>query len=239
MVREAGSIGSVSLMWAVYYVVGGVRSPASTQDVTPVSGILTFNPGDTFMTIPLMILDDVLPELAEELEVELTLSTVQPAPLIGARLGNDSVAMVLIEPSDDPYGVLVVSSSTSMLTVAEDVPAMDPTLGSATVEVVRTFGRIGTVRVLWEVYPQGSVSLPQYVDLIFFGVAGPGVSSATPRTNTNTSALSFTGQAGSIVTVPTMYQPNNITNGFTIRLVMHFIGKYTLYVSHTKVISHS
>ncbi len=215
--RGAGSLGTVSLQWTLYSIVGGVRTSANGDDITPVSGILTFNPGVRLLPLSLTVVNDDLPELGEEFEVEFRISTVQSAPLIGARLDNDSVSMVTVLPSDDPYGVLSISSSTSMLSVAEDIPPEDPSVGVATVDVVRSGGSIGTVQALWEVWPEGVESLPSYVDLLLYGVLGGGVRSATPRPSTNTSAITFTGQLDSIVRVPGDYQPTNVSNGFTVR----------------------
>jgi len=217
VVREAGSIGSVTLQWALYSVVGGVRTPADSLDIDPAAGILTFDPGMGVGAISLTIVDESLPELEEMFEVNFELSAVQTTPLIGAALGNDTVAMVTIAANDDPYGVLDVSLSSSMLNVAEDIPPESPGLGTATIEVVRLAGNIGSVRALWEVWPEGAEPLPAYVDLLFYGETGPAVSSATPRPHSNTSALSFTGQSGSSVSVPTTNQPINVSSGYSIR----------------------
>ena len=217
VVRDAGTIGSVTLQWTLYSVVGGVRTIADNQDIVPAAGILTFDPGVATLPITLTMVDETVAELAELFEVEVDLSDIQTTPLIGAALGNDTVAMVTIAASDDPHGVLDVSISSSMLSVAEDLPPQSPGLGTATVEVERSAGTIGSVRALWEVWPEGAGSLPQYVDLLFYGEAGPAVSSAMPRLHSNTSALSFTGQSGSTVSVPAMYQPTNLSSGYSIR----------------------
>lgn len=228
--RGGGSFGSVNLRWTIFSINSGTRSLADAMDVTPQMGVLNFNPGVLSQTISLSIIDDSTPELEEFLEVELSISSVQATPLSGARLDNDSVAVVVIDASDDPHGVLMVADGSSMLAVAEDIPPTNMALGTAAVEIVRSFGTIGSVRALWEVLPLSDNALPQFVDLLFFGVAGPAVSTASGRPSTGTTALRFSGQSSSIVTVPEIYQPSNTSNGFTIRYVLLFSGIYVTLV---------
>lgn len=211
VVRRGGSIGSVSLLWAVSSS-GGLTS---SRDISPSSRIITFGHGVQAVNITLIIEDDDIPELAEMFEVELTI--LGGVSNRGARLGNASLASIVIRESDEPNGVLRVADASTTLAIAEDVPLTDMSLGQAQVLVDRTFGTIGSVRALWEVLPVSSNILPNYIDMIFIGIHGPGVGVATPRPNTATSALRFSGQPGSVVSVPSQYQPRNISSGFTIR----------------------
>ena len=75
---------------------------------------------------------------------------------------------------------------------------------------------ISSSQVTWEILPRLESPLPCFTDLLFFGIPGAAVSPAQPRNETGTIALALMGQAGSVVSVPTEYQPV-ITNGFTIR----------------------
>lgn len=195
----------------------GSRSLADATDINPVTGIINFAPGEEVQQISLAILDDSIPELAETLLVELTIPSVEGVAISGARLGNDSTAIIVIGESDEPHGVLRIADASAMIAIAEDVPPENTALGQAQVRVDRTFGTIGAIRALWEILPVSDLALPSYVDLIFFGVRGADVTTVAPRPNTATPALRFSGQSGSVVTVPTQYHPANITNGFTIR----------------------
>lgn len=73
------------------------------------------------------------------------------------------------------------------------------------------------LQVLWEVFPSDSVPSASFVDLILHGVQMEGITSATPRPDTDTWALEFSGDA--VVTVATQEQPTaeTINDGFTIR----------------------
>lgn len=215
VVRDGGSFGSVSLRWMIYSIQAdsSSRSTASSTDIVPVTGIVTFAPGDQLQTIVLSVQDDTTPELAETFQVELTMQTV----VTGARLDNDSSAFVLVRESDEPNGVLRFADGSTAVSIAEDVPPANMALGQAQLSVDRTFGTIGAVRALWEVFSVSDNILPNYIDLIFFGEQGASVGVATPRPNTATAALRFFGVLGSVVTVPLQYHPVNITSGFTIR----------------------
>lgn len=217
--RGQGLFGTVSLSWMIYSIDGGtgVRSAASATDLSPTSGILTFPPSQVNQTILLHIQDDSIPELAEILEVELSILSVEDSAANAARLDNNSVATIIIGESDEPNGVLVIADSSAMVTVAEDVPPENTALGQAQIQVERRFGTIGYVRALWEIWLLSDINLPDFVDVIFFGERGTDVRNATLRPNTGTAALQFTGETGSVLTVPPQYHPTNITNGFTIR----------------------
>ena len=219
VVRGGGSFGLVSLRWTVYSFNANtsLRSIANTNDIIPTSGILNFSPREVSQTISLIILDDSIPELADIFEVELSPPTVEGVAVNGARLNIFSISVLTIGPSDEPYGVLRIADASTMIVIAEDVPPENTDLGRAQVQVHRTFGAIGNIRALWDVIPQAENNLPEYVDCIFFGQRGPGITTAAPRPNTATTALQFSGLTGSVVTVPSQYHPSNLSNGFTIR----------------------
>ena len=74
-------------------------------------------------------------------------------------------------------------------------------------------------QVLWDVVPEMEPPLPSFTDLLFFGTRGSAVSTFQSRNSTETMALEFTGEATSIVTVPSQYHPGTITNQLTITYV--------------------
>ena len=92
-------------------------------------------------------MDDILPELEEMFEVELSIAAIFGDSSTGARLGNSSIAVVVVPESDDPYGLFRIAEGSRMVEVAEDVPTDQPWLGRVTVSVERTFGMLGDVEV--------------------------------------------------------------------------------------------
>ena len=73
------------------------------------------------------------------------------------------------------------------------------------------------LQVLWEAFPSDSVPNASFVDLLLRGMQTEGITSASPRPDTDTWALQFRGDA--VVTVVTQEQPTaaDINDGFTIR----------------------
>ena len=92
-------------------------------------------------------MDDILPELEEMFEVELSIAAIFGDSRTGARLGNSSIAVVVVPESDDPYGLFRIAEESRMVEVAEDVPTDQPEFGTVTVSVERTFGMLGDVEV--------------------------------------------------------------------------------------------
>lgn len=204
----------------VYFisVESGSRIVADAADISPITGILSFDAGEMVRELSLTIHDDSIPELAEAFEVELSVISVDgEAAITGARVSNNSAAVVVVAASDEPRGVIRIADASTAIAIAEDVPAENPAVGMAQLQLERTFGSIGAVSVLWEVFPVADSDFPDYVDLLFFGAQGAEVGVAVPRPHTTTTALQFSGQPGSVVTVPSQYQPSNISAGFTIR----------------------
>lgn len=208
----------------IYFInaTSGNRIPADATDIAPITGILNFIPGQMMDEISLGVQDDSIPELSEMFQVELSITSIEGAFTSG-RLGNTSTVLVIVGESDEPNGVLMIADASTTITIAEDIPLDNVALGQAQILVDRIFGTIGAVEALWEITPLSDIILPDYVDLLFFGEHGAGVALATPRPNTATAALRFSGQSGSIVTVPSQYHPTNISSGFTIRLVVMII----------------
>ena len=217
--RSAGSFGTVDLRWRVWLLQDSSRTPADRTDLFPTSEIITFGPGNRSTLISFGIIDDSLPELSEVYEIELSIFNVQGETSDGASLGETNTSTVIVQESDDPYGLLSINPASADLVVAEDVPADNPGFGMATVRVDRMRGSIGNVRVLWEVLP-AEVSLPSFIDLLFLGERGASVQTTINRPDTGTEAVLFSAANGvsGLVTVPLQYQPD-ISNGFTIRYI--------------------
>lgn len=150
-------------------------------------------------------------------EVELFIFNIIGETDDGASIGATNTSTVIIQESDDPYGLLSIAGTSRDVEIAEDVPVGNPSLGTATVQVERIRGSIGDIQVLWEILPE-DVVLPSFVDLLFLGDRGASVQLASSRPDTGTRALRFTDTNGiaGLVTVPPQYHPD-ISNGFTIR----------------------
>ena len=218
MERSAGDFGTVDLRWTVWLLQGSSQTPADRADLFPTSGIVTFAPGNRSTLISFDIIDDSLPELSEVYEVQLSIFNIQGETNDGASLSDTNTSTVIVQESDDPYGLLSISpASAADLVIAEDIPVDDPGFGMATVQVERMRGSIGSIRVLWEVLP-ADVVLPSFVDLLFLGDRGASVQATVSRPDTGTQALLFSPANGAsgLVIVPPQYQPD-ISTGFTIR----------------------
>ena len=81
----------------VYYRIRFHNS--STEDVDPVSGVVTFDAGVSRSEILVNIVDDDTPEFREMFIVELT------KPVGGATIGGRRTLDVFIEENDHPFGL--------------------------------------------------------------------------------------------------------------------------------------
>lgn len=102
-VLDAPSAGTVT----VRYAVGGTATPGS--DFTLAPGTLTFAPGEMFRKLPLVLIADGLPELAETIVVTLSNPTA-------ATLGSISTHTITVTDASAP----VVTVTASPATVEED-----------------------------------------------------------------------------------------------------------------------
>ncbi len=98
--RSGGTVGTVSVGYATG---GGTATPEA--DYTPVSGTLTFGPGETSKTFVVPVVADSLYEGDET--VDLTLSS----PCGGAGLGGRVTATLMVADDDQPPAVSVSGGS--------------------------------------------------------------------------------------------------------------------------------
>lgn len=100
VVRSAGAFGEVSVDWQI------IRKGASTDpvnlDITPFSGTVTFASQEREKVILLDIIQDTDPEPAEEFTIRL----VKGTETNGAEIRGISEGTIIIEDSDDVYGVV-------------------------------------------------------------------------------------------------------------------------------------
>ena len=129
-------IGPVSHQARVaYYLVSGDAKPG--KDYLDRNGTVVFEVGERKKFISVNILDDAIPELAENFSVHLgnASSNTYVVP--------PAVAVVTILPSDDQHGVIQFAQSPKVL---------DEDGNSAGVfHVNRTAGTFGEVTVVWQV----------------------------------------------------------------------------------------
>ena len=129
VVQRIGALdGTMTVKWTATNVTTAAGDYAGT------SGVLTFGPGVASVPVPIMAINDVVPEVAETFA--LTLS----APTGGGVLGAQTTATVTINP--DALDLAGIFQFTGDVTVVEG--------GVATLTVTRTGGSAGPVLVSYQ-----------------------------------------------------------------------------------------
>ncbi|KAK1892564.1 Adhesion G-protein coupled receptor V1, partial [Dissostichus eleginoides] len=104
--------------------------------------------GESSKSVPVYVINDMVPELEETFLIELINQTTG-----GALLGELTRAIITILPSDDPFGAFVFQA----------VPVTIEEPGSNSIEVtlpiVRNAGTIGTVVVQWQATVNGKLAV--------------------------------------------------------------------------------
>lgn len=107
VLRNQGTFGEVSIDWVIQRADG--RTEPVEQDVGPVSGRLVFASGENEKSIELTIVQEILPEPAEQFNVILQASSVTGE----AKVQGITTAKLTIEDSDDVYGTVEFGSDAS------------------------------------------------------------------------------------------------------------------------------
>lgn len=136
---QVGPINETTTVVLLTIDLNGTASPG--QDYTTVQRIVTFDPGVITVTEQVYIIDDTEQEGDENLWVALSV------PGSSAVLYPPFNAMVVIEFSDDPGGVVTFVSMDNE-TISEDASTGDTT---ATFVVERSDGATGDITVSWTV----------------------------------------------------------------------------------------
>ncbi|XP_038661208.1 adhesion G-protein coupled receptor V1 isoform X3 [Scyliorhinus canicula] len=163
VVRAQGLLGNI--MVAYQTVPLTASSPSDYQDT---AGILDFKPGEQYKYITVNITDDSVPELPKRFQVVLLNSKSEVAELLGmgasgsgdgevefflpafhvrASLGIASEILVIIDASDDAYGVFQFSNDSLHLNGTEPEGGHEIVL----LEVVRTGGALSQTTLFWDV----------------------------------------------------------------------------------------
>ncbi|XP_036069486.1 adhesion G-protein coupled receptor V1 isoform X2 [Oryzias melastigma] len=100
IVRNAGTIGSVTVKWQAT-----VNGKLAVGDIRPTSGEVKFDPAETIKTLRVEILADDLPEITEIIKVELTEASN------GGNLGADKSVNIIVPANDNPHGTVYFDQS--------------------------------------------------------------------------------------------------------------------------------
>ncbi|XP_054629148.1 adhesion G-protein coupled receptor V1 isoform X2 [Dunckerocampus dactyliophorus] len=119
-----------------------------SEDYSVASTDVVLLEGESSKSVPIYVINDVVPELEETVVVELINQTTG-----GALLGELTRAIITILPSDDPFGAFVFH--------AAPVTIMEPVSNSIDVAlpIVRNAGTIGTVVVQWQATVNGKLAV--------------------------------------------------------------------------------
>uniref|UniRef100_F7FXQ0 Adhesion G-protein coupled receptor V1 n=1 Tax=Monodelphis domestica TaxID=13616 RepID=F7FXQ0_MONDO len=108
------------------------------EDYSIASSDVVLLEGETSKAVPIYIINDNYPELEESFLVQLLNETTG-----GAKLGALTEAIIIIEASDDPYG-LFVFQTTKIIVEEPEVNSVKVNL-----PIIRNSGTLGNVTVQW------------------------------------------------------------------------------------------
>nr|XP_031304026.1 adhesion G-protein coupled receptor V1 [Camelus dromedarius] len=131
--RTGGTFADVSVKFKAVPVTA-----IAGEDYSIASSDVVLLEGETSKAVPIYIINDIYPELEESFLVQLLNETTG-----GAKLGALTEAVIIIEASDDPYGLF--GFQTTKLIVEE------PEFNSVKVNlpIIRNSGTLGNVTVQW------------------------------------------------------------------------------------------
>nr|XP_057927104.1 adhesion G-protein coupled receptor V1 isoform X2 [Doryrhamphus excisus] len=119
-----------------------------SEDYSVASSDVVLLEGESSKSVPIYVINDVVPELEETVVVELINQTTG-----GALLGELTRSIITILPSDDPFGAFVFH--------AAPVTIVEPVSNSTDVAlpIVRNAGTVGTVVVQWQATVNGELAV--------------------------------------------------------------------------------
>ncbi|XP_069912554.1 adhesion G-protein coupled receptor V1 [Oryctolagus cuniculus] len=131
--RTGGAFADVSVKFKAVPL-----SATAGEDYSIASSDVVLLEGETSKAVPVYIINDIYPELEESFLVQLLNQTTG-----GAKLGASTEAFIIIEASDDPYGLF--GFQITKLIVEE------PEFNSVMVNlpIIRNSGTLGNVTVQW------------------------------------------------------------------------------------------
>ncbi|KAE8292326.1 hypothetical protein D5F01_LYC09693 [Larimichthys crocea] len=142
IVRNAGTIGTVVIQWRAT-----VNGKLAVGDIRPVSGEVTFAPGETMKMLRVEILADDVPEITEIIKVELTGASN------GGNLGADTSVNIIVPANDNPYGT--VHFQQSVYRIQEPLEGVY----NANISVQRSGGHFGRLEIVYSTFEIDIVGL--------------------------------------------------------------------------------
>ena len=145
LLEDGSRVGPINVATTVVFEtinLNGTAHATPDQDYTTVQKIVSFPPGVTTVTEQISIIDDIEPEDDERFWIALVI----PGP--SAELYPPFNAMVVIEFSDNPGGVVMFNMSSTDATISEDAGTGDTT---ATFIVERSMGATGNITIAWSI----------------------------------------------------------------------------------------
>ncbi|XP_041856249.1 adhesion G-protein coupled receptor V1 [Melanotaenia boesemani] len=118
-----------------------------SEDYSVASTDVVLLEGESSKSVPIYVINDVVPELEETFMIELINQTTG-----GALLGDLTRAIITILPSDDPFGAFVFQA----LPITVEEPGSNSV--EVTLPIVRNAGTIGTVAVQWQATVNGKLA---------------------------------------------------------------------------------
>ncbi|XP_014844179.1 PREDICTED: G-protein coupled receptor 98 isoform X1 [Poecilia mexicana] len=140
--RVGGIFADVSVKFRAIPVTARV-----SEDYSVASTDVVLLEGESSKSVPVYVINDLVPELEETFIIELINQTTG-----GALLGELTRAVITILPSDDPFGAFVFQA------VPVTVEEPESTSAVVTLPVVRNAGTIGTVAVQWRATVNGKLA---------------------------------------------------------------------------------
>ncbi|XP_061584932.1 adhesion G-protein coupled receptor V1 [Cololabis saira] len=158
VLRTAPGVGNVTVDWTV-------QGPLAQRTFSQTSGTLFFSEGELNDTIVLQLLDDATPEDKDEYRVLLSNIKTFGVVVTGhAALDlQDSEAVLTVDTSDEPYGLLSVAPSSLKVTTEERNQVIN-------IYINREFGSSGMVNITYDI-TRGSI---QNLSTVEGGLAEPG-----------------------------------------------------------------
>ncbi|XP_058231364.1 adhesion G-protein coupled receptor V1 isoform X3 [Hemibagrus wyckioides] len=167
IVRNAGTIGYVSVKWHAT-----INGRPATGDLQPLSGEVSFAPGETIKTLKVEVLADDVPEIEEIIKVELTGATN------GGSIGVENVVNIIVPANDNPYGT--VHFEQAVYRVQEPLEGVY----IANITVRRSGGNFGLLEILYSTFEIDVVTNAQrngHNFLIYYDSPLPGAPSSAIR----------------------------------------------------------
>ncbi|KAJ8380590.1 hypothetical protein SKAU_G00013680 [Synaphobranchus kaupii] len=171
IVRNAGTLGQVSVRWQAT-----INGQPAVDDLRPVSGEVSFAPGETMKTLRVEVLADDIPEIEEVIRVELTGASN------GGNIGYERSVDIIVPANDNPYGTVYFEQS--VYRVQEPLEGVYIT----NVTIRRSGGHFGRLEILYSTSEIDvvSIALKDGQDLLlFFDQPVMAVPTGAPRRQVN------------------------------------------------------